>query len=280
MQAARPLDCFPLVRARRVESAREAFSRVYANNMTIDPLNHGGTIDVVINSCQLSQIGLHYSGYGGGVRMHFSASKFITLSFPLSGHGKLSLNGSDTLIDPRCGLLTPEEMSFTTEISANYQHVVLKVDPKALESKLAALTGTPVHGPLAFEPRFSFAKPGAKLLRDHVFALIDVISAPAARLPDLVRAEFEQSIMVMFLRASRHCCSHLLDADPPEVAPAEVRRAEEYIEANWRQPITLEVLAAVGGVSAFSLFRAFKKYRGYSPMQFAEQIRSRDRDLH
>ena len=280
MHAARPLDCFPLVRARRVESAREALSRVYANNMTVDPLDRGGVIDVVVNSCQLPQIGLHYSRYGGGARIHFFASKFITLSFPLSGHGMVALNGSDTLIDPRCGLLTPAEMSFTTEISANYQHVVLKVDPKALESKLAALIGTPVHGPLAFEPLFSFSKTDAKLLRDHIFALVDTMSAPAARLPDLVRAEFEQSIMVMFLRASRHGCSHLLDVDAPEAAPVEVRRAEGYIEANWRQPITLEALAAVSGVSAFSLFRAFKKYRGYSPMQFAEQIRSRERDLH
>jgi AraC-like DNA-binding protein len=34
-------------------------------------------------------------------------------------------------------------------------------------------------------------------------------------------------------------------------------------------------LAEVTGASAFSLFRAFKKYRGYSPLEFAKQLRLR-----
>jgi transcriptional regulator GlxA family with amidase domain len=52
-----------------------------------------------------------------------------------------------------------------------------------------------------------------------------------------------------------------------------VRRVEEYIEANWREPISVEALALVINVSARSIFQTFKANRGYSPMYFVKQLR-------
>lgn len=74
MTTARPLDRFPLVRAHLVEGAREALSAVYSNNMRLEPLERGGNVDVTVNSCQLQQTGLNYTGYGRGVRVNFAAA--------------------------------------------------------------------------------------------------------------------------------------------------------------------------------------------------------------
>jgi transcriptional regulator GlxA family with amidase domain len=65
----------------------------------------------------------------------------------------------------------------------------------------------------------------------------------------------------------------LLDAEPYDSAPWQVRRAEDYIEAHWNSPITVEKLAEVTNTSARSIFRAFKASRGYSPMAFAKKLR-------
>jgi AraC-like DNA-binding protein len=51
--------------------------------------------------------------------------------------------------------------------------------------------------------------------------------------------------------------------------------AEEYIVANAQRDIRLEELADVTGVSILSLFAAFKKYRGYTPLEFIALARSR-----
>ena len=56
-------------------------------------------------------------------------------------------------------------------------------------------------------------------------------------------------------------------------SPREVRQAEEYIEANWNQPIRIEDLVAITNFSARSLFNSFRKTRGYSPMTFAKPLR-------
>jgi AraC-like DNA-binding protein len=53
-----------------------------------------------------------------------------------------------------------------------------------------------------------------------------------------------------------------------------------FSEANWQQPISLEDLAVVTGVSTFSLFRSFKQSRGYLPLTVASQVRSRRKSTH
>jgi transcriptional regulator GlxA family with amidase domain len=66
-----------------------------------------------------------------------------------------------------------------------------------------------------------------------------------------------------------------LEQEAADAAPWQVRQAEEYIEANAGRAVTLEELAEATGVSTLSLFRTFKRSRGYSPLEFAERVRSK-----
>ena len=88
-------------------------------------------------------------------------------------------------------------------------------------------------------------------------------------------AELEQAIITSFICVNRHSESHLFDSVSPGVAPWQVTRAEEYIEANWDQPITVEALVVVTNASARSIFQSFRDCRGYSPMAFVKQVRLR-----
>ena len=63
------------------------------------------------------------------------------------------------------------------------------------------------------------------------------------------------------------------DGSLDTVTSSQVRRAEAYVEANWEQPLSIEALAHVTGVSARTLFHSFRKSRGYSPMDFVKRIR-------
>jgi hypothetical protein len=54
------------------------------------------------------------------------------------------------------------------------------------------------------------------------------------------------------------------------VAPWQVRVAEEYIEANWDQLLTIEALAIVTGASVRTIFHSFKRSCGYTPMDFVK----------
>lgn len=80
-------------------------------------------------------------------------------------------------------------------------------------------------------------------------------------------------MLTCLLLGNRHNHSSRLEQRAPSAASRQVRRAEEFIEANWDQPLTIESLAAVSGSSARSLFHAFKQARACSPMAFIRQVR-------
>jgi transcriptional regulator GlxA family with amidase domain len=128
---------------------------------------------------------------------------------------------------------------------------------------------------LGFAPSVDFRRPEAEALRRLVLFVAHELSASERPLSSLVAAELEQALMVSFLLGSTNNCGDLLVTRAPGTAPWQVRRAEEYIEANWDQPITIEALALVTDASARSLFYSFRKSRGYSPMAFVKRTRLR-----
>src|SRR5262249_26973457 len=94
-----------------------------------------------------------------------------------------------------------------------------------------------------------------------------------APLPKLVLDELEQALVISYLSCNRHSYSHLLEGSVRSVASRQVRLAEEYIEQNWDQPMTVEALALATQTSVRSLFDSFKKSRAVSPMVFVRQVR-------
>jgi hypothetical protein len=79
--------------------------------------------------------------------------------------------------------------------------------------------------------------------------LVDQLGSSERSIPPLALAELEQPVNVSFLCANRRDDSHLLDREPMGTAPWHVRRVEEFIEAHWDQPITIEALAVATGGS-------------------------------
>jgi transcriptional regulator GlxA family with amidase domain len=99
------------------------------------------------------------------------------------------------------------------------------------------------------------------------------LNSAAAQLPNAMIAELEQALTIAFLSAHRHNFSEFLGAPAKEAAPRMVRLAEEYIEASWDRAITIEELASQTNTSIRSLYAAFRKNRGYTPMAFAKAVR-------
>jgi transcriptional regulator GlxA family with amidase domain len=110
-------------------------------------------------------------------------------------------------------------------------------------------------------------------LRRFIRFLVNEIDATDADIPGPAMAELEEAMMVFFLLGSRSSFSPLLERLSPAAAPWQVRRVEQYIEAHWDQPITMEALARESTASVRSIFHAFKQCRGYSPMAFLKQVR-------
>ena len=156
---------------------------------------------------------------------------------------------------------------------------MLRIEFDALLRNLTALIGEDVGRNLAFDE--SPAPPSAMdALRRHVFDLTIDYNEHGTFFSDLAAAEVERTVIMKFLMWHRHNYTHLLLREPLQVSSTAVRAVEEFIEANWSKPIDIETMVTIANVSARSLFRQFRKDRGYSPADFAKRVRlSRAREM-
>jgi AraC-like DNA-binding protein len=220
----------------------------------------------------LTKIKLYHGRYKSALRVHSPNSIDYMQSFPSKGSGRHVINGKAMTSTTRKGLLAePGELRLS--YGAEFEHLAVFLDPSALSGTLAALIGAPTSAKLELDFSTYDALPEARVLRRLISLLTVELNADGATASPIVTAELEQAVLVAFLSGNPHNHSRLLESGPLDSAPWQLRRVEEYIEANWDQPISIEALAIVTGSSARSIFHSFKSYRGYSPMRFVKQVR-------
>jgi AraC-like DNA-binding protein len=269
----KPLDAYPLIRTSSVGDMQVAMAKVYGEQCL--RLQPGATgLFAYGNHCALRSIGLSFASYGTEVLHEFPAFDAFAQQFWMRGTAQSIVDGTAVAVAPEQSPVVSPGARLTLTCSADFEQCMLRIDRHALLNKLVALTGAPRHD-LKFDPVADLGAPKSQHVRRLFMFLVDQLGGVDCTIPSLALAELEQSIMVSFLCGNRHNHSHLLDRTATRVAPWQVRRAEDYIEANWDQPITVEALAAATGASARSIFHVFKESRGYSPMAFLKQVRLR-----
>lgn len=269
-----PLDRFPFIRTTDVDEMREAIAETHGDNKL--QLHRGAEgFHACGNRRVLRHIMLSYATFGAAVDQEFSAFTGFAQQFRIRGSSEILVDRTPVQLAPYQSHIVSPGATMKVTHSHDLEHFVLKIDRDALLNKLTALTGRQPRGDLKFEPVADLRTPESAYLRRLFIFLLDQLGSSEGSIPPLALAELEQSIIVSFLCANRHDDSRLLGREPMGTAPWQVRRAEEYIEAHWDQPITIEALAVAAGASARSIFHFFKASRGYSPMAFVKQVRLR-----
>lgn len=263
------------MRTRSIEEVRETLARIYAKPV-LTPARGAKALDATMNYCPMNDLRLYYRRYGAAVWLEFPETDYLLQVVPLRGRGELIIGGVGTALMPGTTVIVPANTGWMLQCSADYEHLAVRIDAEALTEKLVSMTGTAIEEPLRMESRQGAGGPTARLLPQYINSLVNTVSTADrdATLPTWWIEQTEQLLMAMLLCCNRHNYSHLLDEQVPEVTAMAVRRVEDYIEARWDEPITLQDLAAVAGVSEFGLFRAFRQFRDYSPLEFLARIRA------
>ena len=239
-------------------------------------LHHVSTIEVPrtkfrfdahLNHRTLNEVGVSYAQYGVPVRVVIPDTDFCSQGFGIGRPGEPIADGRICKVAFR----QRSEAEALVGHRANFANLFLKISPEAINRKLVALIGNPVGRPLEFTGEYD--KPALTAQFRLLSFVISEIDQATEALPQLLLREFEQALIVAHLCANRNNYSHLLSAEPTAANPWQVQRAVDYIEANWERPLTIEALVSATGTSARSLFAAFQKSRGCSPMAFVRGLR-------
>ncbi|HYM35571.1 MAG TPA: AraC family transcriptional regulator [Steroidobacteraceae bacterium] len=271
-----PRNSYPAMRAKTVDKLQEQINRFFGGGKILNFPEGEEGLDAKGDSYKLSRSEIWRCSYGVPIKFEFANSQFFRLQYCQSSSAAILVNRERIPITKDVSCVLPTDRAFAIgDYGPGYQQMTLRILAKSLEEKIVALTGSPVNRALKFDLLVNLATPASQHLRRMTELLVHTLDSLETGFPSLAMAEFEQAMMVAFLCANRNNYSHVLDCQPSDSAPWQVRRAEEYIEANWDRPITVEDIAAITGVSARSIFRAFQQSRNYSPLAFAKQVRLR-----
>ena len=236
-------------------------------------LGYPGEFTADGNFVRLKTMGLAYLSYSSPVRVHCAGVDAIRQQFCLQGSAVTSIGAQQLRVDLDRPCLIPPRTAAIYDFEKNFSQLVLYVDAAAVRGTLSALVGIPLNQTITFATPTDPQKPQLRRLRQLVRFLVSELDREDCLLSDLALAKFEQTLLVSFLYANEHNFSHLLERDPRRSAPWQVRRAEEFIAANWNRPLAIEMISAATGVSTRSLIKTFRQARGYSPMAFVKRVR-------
>ena len=265
------LHRFPFFRASNAEEFRESMRGLYGVSRA--EVEKPGTFEAWANYIVLGDIALGYSYCSGRMTLHFPENEYVRQQIALRGRSTTTLAGATIDVNPETACTTSMGRPMRLDCDARHERLTLRITTAALERKLTALLGTRPKAALEFEPALDLAQPAAQRMINLLWSFGRLFDAEATQQQPLVLRELEQALIVSFLSANRHPYSPKLSDQPLDTAPRHVRLAEEFIEASWREAISIDKLVEITGVSARVLFRSFRQHRGCTPMEFAKQVR-------
>jgi AraC-like DNA-binding protein len=265
------LQRFPFFRASNAEEFRESMRTLYGVSRA--DVEKPDRFKAWANYVMLGDMALGYSFCSGRMTLHFPENEHVRQQIAVRGRSATTLAGSTIELDRGRACTTSLGRPMRLDCEGGHQRLTLRIKSEALERKLAALLGTRPKAALEFEPSLDLDQPAAQRMTHLLWFFGRLFDTEATQPPPLVLGELEQAIIVSFLVANRHPYSPKLSDQPLDTAPRHVRLAEEFIEANWREAVTIDRLVEITGVSARVLFRSFRQHRGCTPMEFAKQAR-------
>ena len=235
-----------------------------------------GTLDIVSRAAYLpgSFIGcIHYgSAVSAGGRPDRQKDDYW-VHFPLRGNSEMVSKAGSLPCNPTRSVIISARGHFLRS-AADSERVTLSVSKATAMTQLAALLGDLPSRRLEFLPEFDLGAAHARRLRRQVhLAIADLDDAGPEGIGPVALNMYEQLIVTGLLLGQPNNYTDALQRLENKVAPGDVKRAIDFIEAHLQQPLTLADIARASGVPGRTLLKHFRDHRSVSPMRYLRDAR-------
>ena len=192
--------------------------------------------------------------------------------FPLRGQSELATEADSFECSPaRSGVLPG---GFVTRSAADSERITFTVTRATVVRQLEALLGDPAVRKLEFVPALELESAYGRRLRRRVdLALADLDEAGPEGVSPIMLTMYEQLIVTELLLGQPSNYTAALHRLENRIAPRDVKRAIDFIEAHVELPLTLADIAWASGVPGRTLLEHFKLHCGVSPMRYLRNTR-------
>jgi AraC-like DNA-binding protein len=270
------LEGHRIFHSRDVDEARAYLGRK-AFELDIKP-SLARELDTRVNGVYLPGMWFGYFQYGPPVATRAVGREDYWLQWPIHGQMEVAGSASSVICDTRrAAVLSPTHADFyLVQSSSRCARLCLSVTKACLVGQLAALLGELPTAPLEFAPTVDLTTGYGRSLARYVLMAVADLEQPGSILwSPATMATFEQFIVTALLLSHPHNYSDALRRLEKQLAPRDVKRAVDYIEAHLEQAISVADLVRATGVAGRTLFMHFKTFKGVSPMRYLREARLR-----
>lgn len=269
-----PLERYNRFNSSRVEEVRNVVTHSYCpHHLELARRDH--PLQAHYNSFQLRGVSLNFLAYGADVEIIPGAfQQFYMLEFPLAGRVRLQYGDSQYCTGAGTGTLISPHEPVRSQWSADCEQVMVKLDRKVVEQYVCRQANIQISKPLEFEPLIDLNCEGGQLIKDFILMLL----RQADRCPNLimqksVAQQLESALLALILNNIDHNYSAKLATAEYAIVPKSVRRAQQFIDEKFAEPLLLEDIVQAAGCSERALYSAFKQFLGITPLNYLKDIR-------
>ncbi|AIO37414.1 AraC family transcriptional regulator [Burkholderia sp. AU19243] len=220
-------------------------------------------------------LSLNLLDYGGEVSIEPGPLEhFYLLQIPLRGDAEIECGAARFVSSPDTASLLSPTLALRMRWGEACPQVVLRIERDVMERHAQRHFGDDRRAPVEFEPEFGLASPQGACLTQMLPVLTDAIATDGHPLRHpLAFEQLESTLLNLLLYGHPNTARDRTRPAPAPLAPFYVRRVEEYIRAHVDEPLTIERLAELAGVSPSTLFAGFRARHGITPMAFVRRLR-------
>jgi AraC-like DNA-binding protein len=232
-------------------------------------------VDTRLSGFSLPGMYLGRLQYGAYAEIHTTVARNdYRILPPRRGHLQAVMHNQTIECGPGGGIITsPTHPNLVrSEGGSSWLNVFLRAD--AVNRQLVALLGASLRAPLELAPQLDLTAGYGRGIAAYVELALAELEQPGPMVWNPVTISlFEQFIICRLLLSHPHNYTELLRRCETPIAPRDVKRAIDFIEANLDAPITLADIVQAAHVPGRTLFKHFEDFRGISPMSYLRNAR-------
>ena len=228
-----------------------------------------------LSSLDLGECGLTNLRYGFDVDIDTGCiGDTYLVKWTLAGQGQLWCGDRTAITSARSLVITDPTLHTKIHMSAQCQHLTVRVSRRALLETLAAKLRRPLRKALQFELEIpmdsDFARAWCELVAHicHISA-----TAPAALASESVRRQYSRTLMEIMLSAAPHNHADPVDDSGDRTTAWHVGRARDYVHEHLSEGISITDIAARIGVTPRTLQNGFRKAFNLTPAEYIRRAR-------
>ncbi len=268
------LSSFPYLATNSLDEARLLISKQFRDHR-LENYRQVSPVQVTQNSVLLERSSFHYLDYGAAVRVRADAlAEFYLVLMPVSGKAQLRCGAETAVCTPNSAVIIPCDVAFEVLWDTDCRAIIARIERSAIEDALGSRLGMVIKRPVKFTLGVPTNVGSGAFFRQFVMTSVEQIDADRTLLENrILGSEIGAMLARCMLGTIPHNYSHLVIQSGARPAARCVQNVIAYVDAHAHDPLPLDKLAIVSGVSGRGLQTAFRRHNGMSPTEYVRLVR-------